>query len=60
MSISFISAYRLLLSFVLPTGTHGNSVFELSVDQETEHNMSMFCMFWISGAIYHIDGLPQL
>ena len=45
MSISFVSAYRLLLSIVLPSGTYGNSVFELSSDQETEHNMSIFGMF---------------
>ena len=43
--ISFIFAYRLLLLEVLPPGTYGNCVFELSADRETDHNLSLFELF---------------
>ena len=58
-SISFISAYRLLLLVALLSGIYGNCVFDLSVDRETDPNCQLLGCFGKTGVMYRIDG-PQL
>ena len=58
-SISFISAYRLLLSVALLSGIYRNCVFDSSVDQETDPNCQLLGCFGKTGVMYRIDG-PQL
>ena len=55
-SISFISAYRLLLLVALLSGIYGNCVFDLSVDRETDPNCQLLGCFGKTGVMYRKDG----
>ena len=52
-----ISAYRQFLLVVMPSGIYRSCVFELSVNRETDHDVSkVFGCLGETGVTYQIDG----